>query len=443
MSISKLIPNPYDKNSTLSDLEKKKILIKQGLSLKVPIKHIFLLIILGFYLIHYLKTPSIIVTVLIGTEIFINLIAIYIKIKALKSIKTINIQDDGKGYRNLLITNEYWEFIKSFFGVIANSISITIIFVFFSSEISNFAAQNPSLLFITKGAFKFIFFVFVIYRVFEFMTKLIRYYWISNLKESNNFAQINQEYILIEKKLKLIKFIPSVSIILWLVFLSGFPFWFSFIVGGFMLLMVLLSIIELKRIKSIQFHNKVIDSSNAIQGKTENYQIDPYNVHRKIENYQDEEIAGAVFGIIETATGFKDLFKARGVSILGKGKVKFSENSLLLTNYRLLLVQIPVPGGNKMIGETDYVSENFFFNRGEIRQLGEEMLKTNSITQFLKLTTNYLLYEEVKTVTLHQTKIIIEKLSGDKLGYFFMDKEYIEPLKELLQLYLKEKFINK
>lgn len=429
MPISKIIPNPFDKNSKLSDLAKKAELIKEGLSFTVLIKNIIFLIILGVVLIAYFKISTTIVAILIGTEILVTLIAGYIKIKEVKAIYSTDTQDNAKSYRKLLITNEYWELIKSIFGVIANGISITLIFVFFSSEISNFVVQNiPSNLPIKTEWLKYIILVFVVFRIFEFVLKLIRYNWIKSLKESEDFAQVNQEYVLIEKKLELIKFIPGMSIILLIIFLIGIPYWIPLIFAGFMLLMVLLSIIELKRIKNVQFDNKGIDTSI---------------VQHKIENYQNEQIAGAVFGMMKTATGFKDMFKPMGSSVLGSGKIYFPENSLLITNYRLIMIQIPVSGGNKIVGETDYVSQNFFFNRGEIRQKGEQMLKTNTIPQFLQLATNDVLYRDIKTVNLKQTKITIEKLSGDKLGYVFMDREYIEPLKKLLQFYLKEKFIEK
>jgi len=127
--------------------------------------------------------------------------------------------------------------------------------------------------------------------------------------------------------------------------------------------------------------------------------------------------------------------------VLGSGKTYYPENTLLITNYRILLIQVPITGGNKIVGETDYVPQNFFFNRGELRQKGEELLKTNSLPQILKLATNDVLYNDIKTLTLKQTQIIIEKVSGEKLSYVFMDREYIDSLKQLFQLYLKERFI--
>ena len=240
MAIQKISPNPFDKDSKLSDLAKKGELIKEGLSFIVPIKNIIFLTILGIVLIAYFKISTAIVAILIGTNILVTLIAGYIKIKEVKAIYSIETQDNVKSYRKLLITNEYWELIKSIFGVIVNGISIALIFVFFYSEISNFVVQNiPANLPIKIEGLKYIIFVFVVFRIFEFVMKLIRYNWIKNLKESDDFAQVNQEYVLIEKKLELIKFIPEMSVILLVIFLIGIPYWIPLIFAGFMLLMVL------------------------------------------------------------------------------------------------------------------------------------------------------------------------------------------------------------
>jgi len=193
-------------------------------------------------------------------------------------------------------------------------------------------------------------------------------------------------------------------------------------------LIVIFSIVELKRIKNIQFDNKRIDNSV---------------VQHKVKYYPNEQIVGYVFGIIKIATGFKDMFKPRGLSFLGSGKIYFPENSVLITNYRLLMIWVPVSGNNKIVGEIDYGSQNFFFNRKEIREKGEQILKTNSLSKIIDLATNDVLFNDIKTITLNKTKIIIEKLNGDKLGYLFMDREYIEPLRKILSFYLKDKFIVK
>jgi len=102
------------------------------------IKEIIFLIILGLVFITFFKISNEIIAILIGTEILVKLIVRYIKIKELKAIYSIATQDNAKSYRKILITNEYYELIKSIFSVIADSISITLIFLFFFSELLNF-----------------------------------------------------------------------------------------------------------------------------------------------------------------------------------------------------------------------------------------------------------------------------------------------------------------
>jgi hypothetical protein len=311
---------------------------------------------------------------------------------------------------------------------------LALIFLFFSSEISHFVVQNiPPSLPIKTESLKYLVFVFVIFRSLEFIMRSVRYLWIKNLKESNDLAQVDQEYTLIDKKLKLIKFLPGIGLFLLLIFLIKLPIFVQLVFAGFALLMVLLfvplSIIELRRIKNVQFEDNAID---------------PSVVQHKIESYKKEQIAGAVFGTMKAATGMQDMFKPMSMSFLGVGKTYFPENTLLFTNLRLLMIQVPVAGGNKIVGEINYAEKNYFFNRGEIRQKGESIIKANNLPQILELATNDVLYKDIKTLTLKtkNLRIDIEKLNGDKLSYIFMDKEYIDHIRELSQFYLKDKFVE-
>jgi hypothetical protein len=429
-----LLPNPFNKESTLSGLAKKSELIKESLGFVTIAKNILFLIALGVLLVAYFKISVNIVAILIGTEVLLTSIMGYIKIREFKAIYSIDTQDSARSYRKIIIANEYWEFVKSFFGVISNSISVALIFLFFSSEISNFVVQNiPPYLPIKTESLKYLVFVFVIFRSLEFIMRSVRYLWIKNLKESNDLAQVDREYTLIDKKIKLTKFLPGIGLFLLLIFLIKLPIFVQLVFAGFALLLVLLfvplSIIELRRIKNVQFEDNAID---------------PSVVQHKIESYKKEQIAGAVFGTMKAATGMQDMFKPMSLSFLGVGKTYFPENTLLFTNLRLLMIQVPVAGGNKIVGEINYAEKNYFFNRGEIRQKGESIIKANNLPQILELATNDVLYKDIKTLTLKtkNLRIDIEKLNGDKLSYIFMDKEYIEHIRELSQFYLKDKFVE-
>ena len=242
--IKSIVPNPFSKDSSLADLTKKAELIKEGLSFTIIIKNIIFLAVLGFILSKFFQIPLNIILILVGTEIIITLIAGYLKIIKLKAVYDINTaNNDAKGYRTLIITSEYYELIKTIFGVIAHIFSIGLIFLFFHKEISNIVTSSIPL---NQISLKYFVFIFLGFKIFDFFMKLVRYSWIKNIKESNNFDEVNQDYLIIEKKLELVKFIPFMFIFLVILFFLKVPFFIPLIFGGFMILMLILSIIELK-----------------------------------------------------------------------------------------------------------------------------------------------------------------------------------------------------
>jgi hypothetical protein len=144
---------------------------------------------------------------------------------------------------------------------------------------------------------------------------------------------------------------------------------------------------------------------------------------------------------MKTSVDLKSALEPFGISFLGKGKVLSPENSLLITNKRLLFIQVPMTGGDNIVGETNYVTNNFFYNKKELLTNGEELLRTQSLPQILQLVKKEIPYEEIKTVILKENKLIIEKTSGEKFGYFFMEKEYLNVIKETLIQFLGDKLI--
>lgn len=420
--VKNTIPNPFSEQSTLSGLVKKGELLKEGVSVVRIIKNLLFLDVIAFALVTFFNIPIPIITAIVGAEIFITLIRAYLTLQKIKAISAIGTEENALSYRNILITSEYYDVLKAILGLVTSSISIMLVFLLFSTELSNISIPNIP---IQSDLMRYSIVIFVLYRLFDFIMRAVRYGLIKQLKQSNDLAQINQEFQVIDKKLEIIKFIPAMSAILFIVYLIGIPLFIPLIFGGFMILMIVLSITELKRIQNISFDNKTIDRST---------------VQHSIVQYQGEQIVCSVFGIMKTAASLSDVFKPFGESVFGSGKMYYPENTLLITNYRIILVQVPVTGGNKIVGGTDYVTQNFYFNRAEIKQKGEELLKINSLTQVLQFVTNDVLYNNIKTLKLKQTQIIIEKTTGEKLSYIFIDKEYIDPIKQALQTYLKEKF---
>lgn len=423
------IPNPFDKNSKLSDLAMQVELIKESLGFVYLIKNNIFRVVLGLLLIFILKVPFQIIALLIGLELLADLVMGFIKIRELKSIANIQTDDNAKSYRKLLILNERWELLKSVANIITNIISVALIFILFFQYISEFVTEHiaphfPDII----DNFEYIILVLLVFRAFEFIMKIIRYHLIKNLSESDDFAKVNQEFVVIGKTLQLIKAIPIFGVVLLVFFLIGLPIWVVLLIVLFIIVMIIVSLVERKRIKSVKFEKNKIDKTV---------------IQHDIQKIPEEQVAGTVFGIMKVAADFKSAFESFGYSFLGSGKSYLPENTLVFTNYRFLMLQVPVTGGNKIVGERDYVTENFFYNRGEIREKGEDLLKTRPLPQLLEFATNDILYKDIKCVTLKQTKIIIEKNTGKKIAYLFMDREYIDTVRNCLQFYLKDKFIQK
>lgn len=413
--------NPISEKTTTSSFIKSVELLKGNLSLVKVAEHIFFLIILGIVSVVQFSFPFFAVLILLLGEIFSTLLGGYFRVKELNAISQIQTNQNATSYRKILITSQHWEFIRSTLGLIVSAISIILVFVFFNEQLSNINSFLP----IDPSILKYALSGFVIFRLFNFIFRFVSYQWIKKIKASNNFAEVDRDYLQIQKKLGLIKFIPFMSLLLLFVFLIGIPYWIPLAFAGFMILLVFISLIELKRLEQVEFSSDKIDRSH---------------IDHVINSYSNEQVAGAVFGIMKTATSFFDIFKPTSTSFFGVGKSKIPENTLVLTNYRLMMVQVPLAGGDKMIGKTDYVNQNFLLNRSELKQKGTELIQSN-MSKIIDFTRTDVLYNDIKKVTLKNRKIIIEKNSGEKLGYFYIDAEYDDVLIRVLKFYLKDKFI--
>lgn len=87
-----------------------------------------------------------------------------------------------------------------------------------------------------------------------------------------------------------------------------------------------MSVVEFNRIKKVAFTNTGIDASV---------------VQHKIQVYPNEQVKLSVFGIMKNGSS--------SFSILGVGKSYNPENTLVVTDKRLLFIQIPVSGGNAVV----------------------------------------------------------------------------------------------
>ena len=423
-SIKDIFSNPFSQESSLEHFDKQIAVLGEILSIKGLSKKVISLLILAILGVLYLKIPTPIIVIIFGVEILFLLISGYFKLEKAKSILKIDTQEGPKAYLTRLITSTKYNAKISTFGTLASIVSVSLVLTFFSEEISNFVLEifpYPA------NILKLLLFIFIGFKLFKLLLELLKYQWVKNIQNKDDYAMINQDYQIIQKKLDLINLAVTMSSILLVLYLINIPFYIPLIFTGFFFILIVSSIIELRRIKGINLVNPLKENNSK--------KSLPVKINK------DEEIILPIFGIMKTSVDLKSALEPFGISFLGKGKVLSPENSLLITNKRLLFIQVPMTGGDNIVGETNYVTNNFFYNKKELLTNGEELLRTQSLPQILQLVKKEISYEEIKTVILKENKLIIEKTSGEKFGYFFMEKEYLNIIKETLIQFLGDKLI--
>ncbi|MBP8708308.1 MAG: hypothetical protein KBH94_06280 [Caldisericia bacterium] len=423
-SIKDIFSNPFSQESSLEHFDKQIAVLGEILSIKGLSKKVISLLILAILGVLYLKIPTPIIVIIFGVEILFLLISGYFKLEKAKSILKIDTQEGPKAYLTRLITSTKYNAKISTFGTLASIVSVSLVLTFFSEEISNFVLEifpYPA------NILKLLLFIFIGFKLFKLLLELLKYQWVKNIQNKDDYAMINQDYQIIQKKLDLINLAVTMSSILLVLYLINIPFYIPLIFTGFFVILIVSSIIELRRIKEINLVNPLKENNSK--------KSSPVKINK------DEEIILPIFGIMKTSVDLKSALEPFGISFLGKGKVLSPENSLLITNKRLLFIQVPMTGGDNIVGETNYVTNNFFYNKKELLTNGEELLRTQSLPQILQLVKKEISYEEIKTVILKENKLIIEKTSGEKFGYFFMEKEYLNIIKETLIQFLGDKLI--
>lgn len=157
-------------------------------------------------------------------------------------------------------------------------------------------------------------------------------------------------------------FFGGLALFSWKLYLSnGFPLFLPiiFIIIGIGL--ELLSIIGLRRMLSVNM------SQSAYQNKT---------MAKKIVIAKDETVQTTFSGILHSGNV--------STSVLGKGKVLKPWNSLILTNYQLIIITVPVPAADQYINGVDLASsaENLLPQGIEmIDEKLQKMLKSQTLEE--------------------------------------------------------------
>jgi len=401
-----IIPSPFDKDSSLTNLSKKAEVLVEGFRISRIILNIIILLIIGFLAIQLFGLPSKIVGIIIGYEILLSTVFAFIrysKINELNRLKNCNLKE-------IHLTNEYYNLISLSVGFISHLIiAISILIIY-----------NDILIKYSNIYLKYLIFAFVLVKGLDFLIQYVKYKIVKELNPNKSLAQINQDLYLLKSKIGLFKNIPSAIVIFLVMYYFGLPIniILIFIVAYFAI--EIINIISILRVSSVN-----LSKEYALKNKI-------YDINKN-KHYKNEKVIGVIYGIMNQAR--------KGYEILGKGKTTKPENTLVLTDKRIILAQVFVTGGNNMLGGAIYADANFFFNRGEIRREGEKILKKGLNTFLNSVPYAFdIEYEDLERISLYKMIIKIKTKNKGEFSYLFMDREYIANVQKWFKVFGK-KFI--
>jgi hypothetical protein len=396
--VKEVIPNPLDRESTLTGLSQKSEVLKELVGFPTILKNLIFLIIAGIFLVAYVGISPLLIGIIFGVEIIIQFVFFSIKSSKIKAIYGLN----NNNFKLFVVKKAYYDLIHSVVGFFSDCLVAIIILILLMNPLNyqQFFNLPPQTLV----------FIMVVFRFFEIIINWIQYRSYLKIEEKKTFAEVNQQVAVIEKKLGIVKFVPQMSVFLFFFAYFGIPLYIIAIAGCFLIIMIIISVIEVRRISKVQLAPELISQTNE----------------KALEIHEGEEILGAVYGIMNTHT--------TGISILGVGKMNKTENTMLITKDRLLFVQIPVTGGSNIVAGTNYSQQNFFWNRGEIVKKGTELSENGLQNLLNSVPYSYeISYEKIKSFVLDKFKVNIETTEGKKFSYAFMDKENHDLIQNLLQ----------
>lgn len=452
--ISDILPNPFNKDSTLVGLQKKGLLLKQAAIIPSFIRNIVFLLITAYFLIVSLSFEVLPVLLVIGYEILLSFTYVLFSLRVYKSINALQTPENNSGLYSWSLTLKvaYYEAIKNaikLIGSIGMILLIRLVFHGLDKTPINIPKFTIPALANTDNKINAlnIIYLWVLLHLIGFFTTYLKYQLMKKIKMTDSFAENEKLYLLWKTKLEFITSIPLFSIFIFGIILLGVP---VIVISPFIFIYLLIFYAMLRQLRGFQSFSYNQNSQPIGEPEVVSW-MKPILEHSKEDRnsnadrnvIQNEEIKTIIYGVLRVAADLKSFFRVTGGGSYGVGSTIDRENSMVITNHRFLLTEIPVTGGNTIVGDLSYTQQNIFFNRKEIREKGEIYFRSVQLSQLINDSVRNYLFTDIKKVTVDNCNVTLEFLNGDKYKCTYFDKEYRAALRETLTQCLAEKTIFK
>ena len=191
-------------------------------------------------------------------------------------------------------------------------------------------------------------------------------------------------------------------------FFAGLPWYVGAFLIGFLLILISSTIIEQKRVASVDVTQEVEEVEAEIEG---------------------DEV------LIESIPGILRVLASGGTEFLGKGEVRHPENALLITNKAIWVLTVPLPGSGQMVAGTNISTWQWQTGYEDIRKGLEDLVASQPLDELLRKNRGKMLmrWEEIQTVDAQPSKhrLYLTRRDGVKFRYSLRQREDVERAKRV------------
>ncbi|MFH1401141.1 MAG: hypothetical protein ABIH41_06500 [Nanoarchaeota archaeon] len=253
MRVSGLLGGSPGMGSSIDEVARVGEMIVKASSAALLIRSILFWLVAAVVLVGYFGLPVRVVALIVGAELIVVMVGGYLRIRQMNAFVTLGSQDDPRMFRRLIVAADYWGLVRSIFGVVVWIGSAALLFTLFPSQLSGFAARNlPIQVLGHEDWLVYVIASFVVFRVFDLAVRWVRYVMVKGLPQSMDVESVKRDYALIVRKQDLVKFVPGMSFLLLVLFWFGIPSWILLMMVAFMVLMVVLSVRELRLLRVVR-----------------------------------------------------------------------------------------------------------------------------------------------------------------------------------------------
>lgn len=226
-------------------------------------------------------------------------------------------------------------------------------------------------------------------------------------------GKVYQQRLVIRKSVPALEFLPIAIALACVLWFLGLPAWIVAIFGGVPLLLFVVSVIEVYRIQQIQMTPLAAAS--------------PASAEKEFQ--PGEQVEGASFGLMN--------LKQTGNAVMGVGKTSDAENAIVLTNRCMVFIQVPLAGGNNILGATSFNYMNVMLNRPQLIAEGKKLLAAGDPQKIVQYTEKAFSYEDLETVSVKNKKLEFRTRGGKKYQYLCWEED--GTIMEIIRKYAGDK----